>query len=149
MVYRPHLPVRGVKTMEHRVRGSRFALLTVSLAVLGCSAVALSTPNPSQDLVAGEGLTGRVLSGSGVEGVPGATVQLVPVSAIDTHTRMTASAIYAAPYPAEAYDEPLEDAIRTRGADFPQATTDARGSFVIADVPEGGATAPSSSGAER
>ena len=50
---------------------------------------------------------------------------------------MTASAIYAAPYPAEAYDEPLEDAIRLRGTEFPQATTDARGNFVIANVPNG------------
>ena len=50
---------------------------------------------------------------------------------------MTASAIYAPPYPAEAYDEPLEDAIRLRGAGFPQATTDARGNFVIANVPDG------------
>jgi hypothetical protein len=37
---------------------------------------------------------------------------------------MTASAIYAAPFPAEAYDEPLEDTIRLRGRDFPSATTD-------------------------
>ena len=46
--------------------------------------------------------------------VSGATVHLVPVTAIDTTTPMTASAIYAAPFPAEAYDEPLEDAIRRR-----------------------------------
>ncbi len=50
---------------------------------------------------------------------------------------MTASAIYAPPYPAEAYDEPLEDAIRLQGAKFPQSTTDARGNFTIADVPDG------------
>jgi predicted CXXCH cytochrome family protein len=50
---------------------------------------------------------------------------------------MTASAIYAPPYPAEAYDEPLEDAIRLRGQEFPQATTDARGNFVVANVPDG------------
>ena len=35
--------------------------------------------------------------------VAGATVHLVPVAAIDTTTRITASAIYASPYPAEAY----------------------------------------------
>jgi hypothetical protein len=92
--------------------------------------------------------TGQVVSASGavVVGGPainpghpvaGATVHLVPVTAIDTTTRMTASAIYAAPYPAEAYDEPLEDAIRQRGARFPHAKTDARGSFVIANVPDG------------
>ncbi|OFW06139.1 MAG: hypothetical protein A3I61_18350 [Acidobacteria bacterium RIFCSPLOWO2_02_FULL_68_18] len=69
--------------------------------------------------------------------VAGAMVHLVPVTAIDVTTRMTASAIYAPPYPAEAYDEPLEDAIRLRGAGFPHATTDARGSFVMSHVPDG------------
>jgi len=69
--------------------------------------------------------------------VAGATVHLVPVAAIDTTTRITASAIYASPYPAEAIDEPLEDAIRLRGAGFPQAITDAQGSFLIAAVPDG------------
>src|SRR4029450_2292473 len=69
--------------------------------------------------------------------VVGATVHLVPVTAIDVSSRMTASAIYAAPYPAEAYDEPLEDAIRLRGKEFPQSTTNARGDFVIANVPDG------------
>ena len=48
-----------------------------------------------------------------------------------------ASAIYEAPYPAEAYDEPLEDAIRRQGSAFPQSTTDAEGRFIIATVPEG------------
>ena len=69
--------------------------------------------------------------------VSGATVHLVPVTAIDTTTRITASAIYAPPYPAEDVDEPLEDAIRLRGAGFPQAKTDARGNFVVAAVPDG------------
>jgi predicted CXXCH cytochrome family protein len=93
-------------------------------------------------------LTGRVLSASGsiVVGGPavnpghpvaGATVHLVPASAIDTTTRMTASAIYAPPYSAEAYDEPLEDTIRSGGPRFPQAVTDAQGAFVISNVPDG------------
>jgi hypothetical protein len=69
--------------------------------------------------------------------VAGATVHLVPVTAIDTSSRMTASAIYAAPFPAEAYDEPLEDTIRQRGRTFPQAITDERGRFSIDDVPDG------------
>ena len=47
--------------------------------------------------------------------VVGATVYLVPTTAMDFSTQMTASAIYEAPYPAEAYDEPLEDAIRLKG----------------------------------
>ena len=69
--------------------------------------------------------------------VAGATVHLVPITAIDITTKMTASAIYAQPFPAEAYDEPLEDALRLRGADFPQSTTDSQGNFVIANVPNG------------
>ncbi|MGE3959296.1 MAG: cytochrome c3 family protein [Vicinamibacterales bacterium] len=91
---------------------------------------------------------GQVVSASGALAVGGpatnpghpvanATVYLVPVAAIDTTTRITASAIYAAPYPAEAVDEPLEDAIRLRGTGFPQATTDAQGAFLIATVPAG------------
>jgi hypothetical protein len=92
--------------------------------------------------------SGRVVSASGamVPGGPavnpghpvvGATVHLVPITAMDVTTRMTASAIYAPPYPAEAYDEPIEDAIRSRGAAFPKATTDARGNFTISNVPDG------------
>lgn len=91
---------------------------------------------------------GRVLSASGAlvvggeaanhgHPVVGATVYLVPTSAMDITTRMTASAIYAEPYAAEAYDEPLEDTIRLRGTDFPQSTTDSQGKFVIVKVPDG------------
>src|SRR6185503_1773208 len=57
--------------------------------------------------------------------VAGATVHLVPTSAIDVTTPITASAVYAPPFPAEAVDEPLEDTIRLKGASFPRATTDA------------------------
>ena len=92
--------------------------------------------------------TGHVLSASGAlvvggeatnpgHPVVGATVYLVPTTAIDITTQMTASAIYASPYPAEVYDEPLEDAIRLGGTDFPQSTTDSQGEFVITDVPDG------------
>jgi hypothetical protein len=56
---------------------------------------------------------------------------------MDLTTRITASSIYSAPFPAEAYDEPLEDAIRLRGKEFPQATTDAQGNFAISNVPDG------------
>jgi predicted CXXCH cytochrome family protein len=85
---------------------------------------------------AGASTPGAPSLGSG-HAVIGATVHLVPVTAIDVSTRMTASAIYAPPFPAEAYDEPLEDTIRLRGAAFPRATTDAQGRFVVANVPEG------------
>ncbi len=92
--------------------------------------------------------SGNVLSASGALTVgadaadPGhpvenATVYLVPTTAIDITTKMTASAIYEAPYPAEAYDEPLEDAIRFGGTTFPQGTTDAVGNFTIEKLPSG------------
>lgn len=84
----------------------------------------------------GNSFSGQVSSASGTALV-GATIHLVPVAAMDVTTRMTASSIYAAPFPAEAYDEPLEDAIRLRGRAFPQSTTDSRGSFVIPSVPDG------------
>jgi hypothetical protein len=89
--------------------------------------------------------SGKVLSAAGVGGdafnsghpVVGATVYLVPTTAMDLSTKMTASAIYAAPYPAEVYDEPLEDAIRLKGKEFPQAMTDAEGNFRIEAMPDG------------
>ena len=79
---------------------------------------------------------------SGAAAIPGhpvarAMVHLVPVTAVDTTTPITASAVYAPPYPAEAIDEPLEDAIRRRGTGFPRATTDAHGQFAVANVPDG------------
>ncbi len=107
--------------------------LALSVPV-GCT-VRTVAANAAADQV--DGFTGSVVGASGAEGVPGATVQLVPVSAVDTQSPMTASSIYAAPFPAEAYDEPLEDAIRSAGADFPQAITDGRGDFAFSDVPEG------------
>jgi predicted CXXCH cytochrome family protein len=64
-------------------------------------------------------------------------VYLVPTKSMDVTSRMTASSIYAAPFPAENFDEPLEDAIRLHGKEFPQAATDARGNFAIATVPDG------------
>ena len=93
-------------------------------------------------------LKGHVISASGAlfvggpatnpgHAVAGARVHLIPVTAIDTTSRITASAIYAPPYPAEAFDEPLEDTIRLRGDGFPQATTNAQGDFEVANVPDG------------
>ncbi len=128
-----------------------FWLAVVSLLVallaqgmLRASEAGQSRPSVRQSAA----FTGRVVSasGSGATGnesaktghpVVGATVHLVPVTAIDVTSRITASAIYAPPYPAEAFDEPLEDAIRLRGAGFPHADTDARGNFVISNVPNG------------
>jgi Doubled CXXCH motif (Paired_CXXCH_1) len=79
--------------------------------------------------------SGQVLS-AGALPVAGATVHLVPTTAIDM-TPITASAVYFPPYPAEAYDEPLEDTIRAKGTGFPQATTDEGGTFSISDIPDG------------
>lgn len=122
------------------------SLLTLLLAALMLRAASASQQTDRRARPASS-FTGRVLSAQGTlaaggttnpgHHVAGATVHLVPVSAIDVSTRMTATAIYAPPYPAERYDEPLEDAIRLKGAEFPQATTDAQGSFVIAHVPDG------------
>ncbi|HVH27767.1 MAG TPA: cytochrome c3 family protein [Vicinamibacterales bacterium] len=129
----------------------RFSIAATTL-VLSLAALTFQRASASSQArpPAGQGrrFTGQVLSASGAlvvggavtnpgHPVVGATIHLVPVTAIDITTRMTASAIYAPPYPAEAYDEPLEDAIRLRGGEFPQATTDARGNFVVADVPDG------------
>ena len=120
------------------------SLLTVMLAGVILRATA---PPTAQVAIQASQFTGRVLSASSAAGagaaanpghaVTGATIHLVPVTALDVTSRMTASAIYAAPYPAEAYDEPLEDAIRSRGGTFPRATTDAQGNFAVANVPDG------------
>lgn len=121
------------------------ALGVVAVAWLAVATVATQGRRPTQ---AGGAFTGQVVSATGAmfvggpatnagHPVAGATVHLVPASAIDVTTPITASAIYAAPYPAEAVDEPLEDAIRLRGGTFPNATTDAQGRFAIANVPDG------------
>lgn len=83
----------------------------------------------------GSNFSGQVLSAAGIP-VAGATVYLVPTTAIDM-TPITTSAVYYPPYPAEAYDEPLEDTIRAKGEEFPKATTDSEGSFNISSVPDG------------
>ena len=109
--------------------------LAVSLlsAVLVAQVIVGGTTVPSQSLqetTEGRRFTGRVVSASGAvvvggaasnpgHPVAGATVHLVPAGAIDVTTPMTASSIYAAPFPAEAYDEPLEDTIRLKGSGFP------------------------------
>jgi hypothetical protein len=136
----------------------RFWIATSLLAVILAAVMLQAAPATNEvgqvstrgGAVAGRAaeFTGQVVSASGAQfvggpaanpghPVVGAVIHLVPISAIDTTSRITASAIYAAPYPAEAYDEPLEDAIRLRGATFPRATTDARGNFAVANVPDG------------
>ena len=126
---------------------SRWTKTLSAMVVVWAAAVTVATQGGRVTRPSGQ-FGGQVLSAAGAlsvggaatnpgHPVSGATVHLVPVAAIDTTTRMTASSIYAPPYPAEAFDEPLEDAIRLKGAGFPQATTDARGNFVVANVPDG------------
>jgi hypothetical protein len=107
------------------------------LSVIAATALAIRSTAATSSMQQPSGpFNGRVVSASGAP-VAGATVYLVPTTAMDLNTRLTASSIYAPPYPAEAYDEPLEDAIRLRGSSFPQAKTDAQGNFVISNVPAG------------
>jgi hypothetical protein len=114
------------------------ALLLILVVFAGLFVRAAASPRQADRANRAAGrFTGQVLSGHPRQPVAGAVVHLVPVTAIDVTTRLTASAIYAPPYPAEVYDEPLEDSIRLRGTAFPQATTDERGYFVVADVPDG------------
>ncbi len=127
----------------HQHRAVKLFGLAVSLpTVMVIAGLMLAATDQSTEFA------GQVLSASGAmvvggeatnpgHPVVGATVHLVPTTAIDITTRMTASAIYAPPYPAELYDEPLEDAIRLGGTDFPQATTDSQGEFAITTVPDG------------
>ena len=117
------------------------SLLTV-MVITGLMLSATAATNQANEFA------GQVLSASGAlvvggeatnpgHPVAGATVHLVSITAMDITTQMTARAIYAPPYPAEVYDEPLEDAIRLKGTEFPQSTTDSQGKFVIANVPDG------------
>jgi len=115
----------------------RFAFLISLFAIPLIAGLLLPATTTSQTAPATKSqFTGQVVSAPGSL-VVGATVHLVPVSAMDLTARITASSIYASPFPAENYDEPLEDAIRLHGKEFPQTTTDARGNFVIANVPNG------------
>jgi predicted CXXCH cytochrome family protein len=130
---------------EVRVTRSFWAAVSLLVAVLAGLIQVAAAQNQARE---SGPFTGRVVSATGAQvaggagadpghAVSGATVHLVPVTAVDTTTPITASAVYEPPYSAEAYDEPLEDAIRQRGMEFPQSVTDAQGRFVIATVPDG------------
>jgi len=123
-------------------------LMLVAVWAVGVTAATQNSRATGQAARQAGQFGGQVVSAAGALSVGGpaanpghpvaaATVYLVPVTAIDTTTRITASAIYAPPYPAEDVDEPLEDTIRLRGGGFPHATTDAQGNFVVAAVPDG------------
>ena len=110
-----------------------FSLAVSLLTVMVFTGLMLTTTAATNQA---DEFAGRVMSPAGTL-VAGATVHLVPVTAIDITTQMTASAIYAPSYPAEVYDEPLEDANRLQGTNFPQSTMDLQGNFVIPTVPDG------------
>ena len=139
---------------QNRVRTGFWLAASLLTAALVAEVILHAMPAAGTNTRANQGISntrqfaGQVVSASGAlivggdgispgHPVTGARVYLVPVTAMDVTTRMTASAIYAPPYSAEAYDEPLEDAIRLRGASFPQSMTDARGNFAIPNVPDG------------
>ena len=91
----------------HQNRAVKLFGLAVSLPTMMLIAGLLlaATDQPAE-------FSGRVVSASGAlvvggeatnpgHPVVGATVHLIPATAIDVTTQMTASAIYAPPYPAE------------------------------------------------
>ena len=82
-----------------------------------------------------QGFSGDAVNSVGVP-VTGAKIHLVPVSYINK-APIKASDIFYPPFKAESYDEPLEDAIRLHGMDFPNAVTDTGGRFIIPEVPDG------------
>jgi hypothetical protein len=112
----------------------RFVALLVALMPVTLIAALMLRAAPVQSRQ-GNAFGGQV-AGAGAP-VIGATVYLVPTAAVDTTSRMTASSIYLAPFTAESYDEPLEDAIRAHGQDFPRSVTDGRGNFSIGSIPDG------------
>ncbi|MBI2932568.1 MAG: hypothetical protein HYY16_13035 [Planctomycetes bacterium] len=99
-----------------------------------CALAAACRHDDSDDDNAGA-LTGAVLSAEGSP-IPGATVYLVPTTVIN-QTQITGAGVYSSPYPAEAYDEPLEDAVAASGPTFSQTATDAAGQFTLSSVPDG------------
>lgn len=111
-----------------------FLVLVIWLAGNGITWQTLSATSLAQTIPAGI-FSGQVTTASHIP-IRGATVYLIPTTAIDM-TAITASDIYYAPFPAEAYDEPLEDALRAQGENFPQAVTDATGAFTIDNIPDG------------
>src|SRR5687768_7549838 len=117
--------------MKYRV-SHVFVLAASVLAAVLVTGIMLAAAGAPPD---GDEFRGSVVSPAGTQQrtgtttatprpVVGATVHLVPVNAIDVTSQITASSIYKPPFPAEAYDEPLEDTIRLHGDRFPQAKTD-------------------------
>lgn len=107
----------------------------IGVAVAGSGFIWLPTSAVGKAFFLGKDFSGEVVNPVGIP-VVGAKVYLVPTTAI-IMTPITASDVYYPPYRAEAYDEPLEDAIRAKGNEFPNAITDTEGKFYILNVPDG------------
>ncbi len=126
--------------MRQNSSAGKFWFVTSLLGVMGAAVLliggAAATSEAQRPPGSAGQFRGQVLNSSS-QPVPAATIHLVPVMAMDLSTPITASSIYAPPYPAENYDEPLEDAIRLRGTTFAQARTDNQGNFLISNVPNG------------
>src|SRR5574341_1636108 len=97
----------------------------IGVAVAGSGFIWLPTSAVGKAFFLGKDFSGEVVNPVGIP-VVGAKVYLVPTTAI-IMTPITASDVYYPPYRAEAYDEPLEDAIRAKGNEFPNAITDTGG----------------------
>jgi len=110
-------------------------LIVIWVGVIGAGFVWLPTTAVSKAFFLGQDFSGEVVNPVGVP-VVGAKVYLVPAAAVGTGP-ITAGDIYYPPYRAEDHDEPLEDAIRAKGLEFPSAITDTEGRFDIPNVPEG------------
>lgn len=125
-------------------------VLSVFIPIISCALLFFSTHSAASDQSAADGkpqfpsftspdtspdFSGIVVSSRDLP-VVGATVFLISTDAIDM-TPITATDVYAEPFVADAYDEPLEDALRRHGDVFKQAKTSATGRFQIFDVPDG------------
>ncbi len=107
----------------------------IGVAIAGLVIIGMPTSVLGDVFILGGGYSGEVVNSVGVP-VIGAKVYLVPTTAIIMDP-IKASDIYYPPFPAESYDEPLEDAIRAKGNEFPSAITNTKGKFIIPEVPDG------------
>jgi hypothetical protein len=121
--------------MKMRARTAFQALLVTLVSAFAITARPAEEISPIARAPELSVFSGQVLS-SGRIPVPGATVHLVPAAAIDM-TPITGTGVYQAPFPATAFDEPLEDAIALEGQAFPSGRSDSEGRFAIAGIPDG------------
>ncbi|MGE0192952.1 MAG: hypothetical protein AB7T63_13025 [Planctomycetota bacterium] len=119
----------------HVARGIALGTLVVSFLALFASTSGCGGSGGGDDgtLQPGGDATFVVVDRAGLP-VAGATVHVVPTSGVDKRSISAAQVLSG---DAEDRDEPLEDAVRLRGATFPQAVTDADGRAVVPDIPPG------------